>query len=254
LTEMGRTASAILTYHSLDNSGSVISTPPDLFRQQIEFLAGCGVPVVALAEVQKVPGSLALTFDDGFRNFFEHGFPILEKHRLPATVFVISGYCGGGSPWLSQSSSAVAGPGFLGWSELRTLVQSGIEVGAHTVHHPNLAVLPLEQVEQELRDCRARLEDVTGHAVESFAYPYGLVTAAVRRLVARQFRLACGASLRFVTPECDRLCLPRLDAYYLRRRLWFTDLMSRRGRAYIAARRLLRAISPHLHHGSLGHS
>jgi peptidoglycan/xylan/chitin deacetylase (PgdA/CDA1 family) len=232
----------------------VISTSPDLFRRQIEFLAGCGVPVVALAEVQKVPGSLALTFDDGFRSFFEHGFPILEKHRLPATVFVVSGYCGGRSLWRSQSSSAVAGPELMGRSELRTLVQSGIEVGAHTVHHPNLSVLPLEQVEQELRDCRAQLEDVVGRAVESFAYPYGMVTAAVRRLVGRQFRLACGGSLRFVTRECDRLCLPRIDAYYLRRRLWFNDLMSRRGHAYIAARRLLREIRTRVHHESWWHS
>jgi peptidoglycan/xylan/chitin deacetylase (PgdA/CDA1 family) len=245
---MGQIASAILTYHSLDDSGSVISTPPDRFREQVEFLAGSGVPVVALADVQRVPGSVALTFDDGFKNFVEHGYPILAKHGLPATVFVVSGSCGGRSRWLTGPSPGNGGPELMGWSEIRMLAQSGIEIGAHTVHHPNLADLSAKRVEEELRDCRAQLEDAVGQAVDSFAYPFGSSTAAVRRLVERHFRLGCGTALRFVTPQCDRFNLPRIDMYYLRRRLWCSRLMTPAGHLYIAGRRLLRGIRMRARH------
>src|SRR6202043_11676 len=96
--------SAILTYHSLDDSGSVISVPPALFRRQMDFLAASGIPVVPLNEVMKRPGSVAITFDDGFRNFADHAVPVLERHRLPATVFVVSRYCGLTNDWPSQST------------------------------------------------------------------------------------------------------------------------------------------------------
>src|SRR5215813_12064633 len=93
--------SAIFTYHSLDHTGSVISVRPDDFRRQMEALAASSVKVVALPQIRKHPDAVAITFDDGFGNFTEHALPVLERLRLPATVFVISGYCGGRNNWPS---------------------------------------------------------------------------------------------------------------------------------------------------------
>jgi len=46
-------ASAMVTYHSIDHSGSVISTSPAVFERQMEALAACGVPVVPLDRVTR---------------------------------------------------------------------------------------------------------------------------------------------------------------------------------------------------------
>lgn len=43
---MSGSRSLMLTYHSLDDSGSVISTAPGQFRWQMEFLVASGVPAV----------------------------------------------------------------------------------------------------------------------------------------------------------------------------------------------------------------
>lgn len=238
--ETSISTSAILTYHSLDDSGSVISIGPELFRRQLEFLAGSAIPVVPLAEVRSRQGAVALTFDDGFRNFHEQALPVLTKYRMPAAVFVVSGHVGRRNDWPSQRPSQVPLLELMDWNEVTEIARAGITLGAHTVTHPNLKALPAERVAQELDQCRSAIEDRVGAPVESFAYPYGTSNPAVRRLAAQRFVLACGTHLRFLDPAADPHDLPRIDAFYLRRLSRFQQLFSRQGVRYIARRRFLR--------------
>ena len=87
-------ASAILAYHSIDESGSVISVAPSIFRGQMQSIVDSGIPVVPLPRILDSPGSIAITFDDGYRNFMEHALPALSEFSLPATVFIVTGLCG----------------------------------------------------------------------------------------------------------------------------------------------------------------
>ena len=238
---MGSAGSAILTFHSLDDSGSVLSIPPDRFRDQMQWVADSGIRVAPLAETPNISGAIALTFDDGFRNFHRHGLAILQKHRMPATVFIVTGYCGRRNRWPGQSPASPELE-LMSWTELRELDALGIELGAHTVNHPNLARLTESQVAGELLDCKSAIEDRTGKPVPSFAYPYGASNPAVRQRVGQHFQIACGTTLRFAGPESDPLDLPRIDAYYVRGMNRFQALMTRPGERYIAARRLFRRV------------
>jgi peptidoglycan/xylan/chitin deacetylase (PgdA/CDA1 family) len=231
--------SAILTYHSLDTSGSVISVPPNLFRRQIECLLDQGVPIVSLSEAFERPGSVALTFDDGFESLIEHALPILQEYKLPATVFVVTGYCGRLNTWPGQPKSGIPTLRLMSWSQLRELPDQ-VELGAHTVNHPDLSKLPREFVASELKDCRTALEDGTGRPVRSFAYPYGASTPAVRKMVHQEFTIACGTSLKFLRPDADPINLPRIDAYYIRQGLGAERLMALFGTVYIGVRNVLR--------------
>ena len=63
----------------------------------------------------------------------------------------------------------------LTWQEIREMEESGwVSFGAHTMHHPMLACLenPTE-VRYEVEECRTLLEQKLGHAVRTFAYPFG---------------------------------------------------------------------------------
>ena len=233
---------AILTYHSLDLSGSVISISPQTFRAQMNFLVENRVPVVPLDSIAKISTGVALTFDDGFRNFFEHAFPVLLEHRLPATVFVVSDYCGSKNTWPSQPTNQIPMLELMDWAGLREIVRYGIELGAHTATHPRLTSLPEGQINEEMLRCRSEIEQQTGVRVRSLAYPYGNANATVRICAGKHFQIACGTVLRSIPTSCDPLHLPRIDAYYLRSRFWFESLMTMQGRVYLSARRALRAM------------
>ena len=232
--------SVILTYHSLDESESVISIPPSLFRQQMEFLAASGMPVVPLDQALHRPGSVAITFDDGFCNLLDHAVPVLERLRLPATIFVVSEYCGRNNNWPSQLHGVPDLP-LLSWDKLSALPPL-ISLGAHTMTHPDLRRLSAEECERELYECQGQIEQHLGRPVRCLAYPYGASSPQVRSLADRHFELAVGTSLRFLSTRSSRLDLPRIDAYYLRG--WFSleRLFTESASLYIGFRSLLRDV------------
>ena len=210
---MTRGHSAILTYHSLDDTGSVISTPPALFERQMAFLAASRTPVVPLDETLRRPGSVAITFDDGFRNLLDHAIPTLQRHGFPATIFIVSDYCGRRNNWSTQPPGVPDLP-LLSWRELSEM-PSTIEVGAHTVTHPNLNRISPEECERELCTGKTEIEQRMGKPVRWLAYPYGASSPAVKVLAGRHFGLAVGTALRFLPSQPDCLDLPRIDTYYL---------------------------------------
>lgn len=234
--------SAILTYHSLDETGSVISVRPDVFRAQMQFLAESHTPVVGLDEIQGVPGAVAITFDDGFHNFYEHAFPLLLQYGFPATVFVIPGYSGKRNNWPSQPSIGIPCLNLMDWEQLGEISQKGISLGAHTMTHPPMTQITQQQLESELWHSRSEIEKRTGSVVSAFSYPYGDFNEAVCRHTGQHFRIACTTTLDYVTPVSDRLTLPRLDMYYLQKNFWFERLGTAIGHQYVNVRRHIRGL------------
>lgn len=57
--------------------------------------------------------------------------------------------------------------------QVRALHAAGMGVGAHTVNHPILAGIPLDEARKEMSEGRARLEQIIGAPVKLFAYPNG---------------------------------------------------------------------------------
>ena len=169
---------AILTYHSLDASGAVISLRPEIFRQHIRSLVVQGIAVVSLEDIlgprrsEETQPAVALTFDDGFADFSPQAFPWLLQYAFPATVFLVSGYCGKTNDWPSQPPG-LGGRALLGWSEIEELSRQGIEFGAHSVTHPDLTRLPLAAAREEILSSQKQIEDRVGKPVKAFAYPYG---------------------------------------------------------------------------------
>ena len=96
---------AILTYHSLEASRSVISLRPEIFRRHMRSLVEQKIAVVSLEDILsprhdgETQPAVALTFDDGFADFLYGAYPLLHENHFPATVFLVSGYCGKMNDW-----------------------------------------------------------------------------------------------------------------------------------------------------------
>ncbi len=212
----------ILTYHSIDESGSVISTRPEIFRKQMQFLSEADFNVVSLKTLTKYlckncpipPNTIALTFDDGFQNFYSEAFPVLQEFRQTATVFLITDYCGKYNDWYGNLPTLERSK-LLAWDEIKELSSYGIEFGAHTLTHPNLTRLNMKEVEREIVQSKLTIEDRLGMEVTNFAYPYGKYNVPVKQITEKHFSSACSVRLGKVQPGSDLFALERLDTYYL---------------------------------------
>lgn len=260
--EGGRPARVtVLTYHGVDDTGTVLATAPGVFAEHVRILGDLGARTLApgelLAALDHPAASdgrplVAITFDDGFEGLRRSAFPALAGARMAATVFLVTDYCGRRNDWPGQPAWVPRQP-LLDWPAIRELRRSGIVVGSHSRRHLDLTRLDDAETEAELRDSRRAIEDAVGEPVDTLAYPYGASDARVRRLAATHFARAFGTRLGPVTAASDRLALERVDAYYLRRPSLFRATVEGRLDGYLRLRqagRDLRAWSPPWHRAS----
>lgn len=237
----------ILTYHSIDDSGSVISTSPDRFDRQMDVLARRGYTALPLSEATSrlrngsgIPErSVVLTFDDGYRNVYTDAFSVLERHDFTATVFLIAEYCGGYNDWPGHDSPVGRRP-LLRWTEIEEMRRHGIEFGAHTLTHPDLTHRSFAEAEDEIVQSQVVLQDRLGTPVETFAYPYGRFHEQHKKTARRHFTCACSTRLGRATAASDVYALPRIDMYYLKSRFLFHRLSHPLLAPYLRVRQLLR--------------
>ena len=170
----------ILMYHSVaDEDESAlqpyywIATAPAQFLAQMTWLHQQGYRTTSLAAAVQllqagkdtVEKTVVITFDDGYRNFCQHAFPALERFGFTATMFLPTASIGDRPVVFNRREC-------MTWAEVRELQQRGISFGSHTVTHPQLHGLPPDRIREEILRSRQTIEDKTGRAVDSFAYPY----------------------------------------------------------------------------------
>jgi peptidoglycan/xylan/chitin deacetylase (PgdA/CDA1 family) len=193
--------------------------------------------------------AVAITFDDGYDNLYTEALPILEKHGLTATVFVTTGHVGGSNEW--EPEPGVPRLRHLSWEQIGGLSAAGIEIGAHTMSHPDLTSLSQAEAKGEIEGCKLKLEEFLGRDVKSFCYPYGTVSESARDMVARAgYSFACTLASGMGRPDKDPLMLSRFGMnristgdpvvaeLYLMNCLWGS------APAYTTARNALRAMLP----------
>jgi peptidoglycan/xylan/chitin deacetylase (PgdA/CDA1 family) len=186
-----------LCYHSVCSEQRASPVSPELFDEHLGWLkANCDVvPFSQLPGKVGCGGSrptVAITFDDGYGDNRKYAFPLLTKWQLPATFFVTAGLVNRDPFVLARFGSFYGlGPDDIDpmeWQDLSEMVAEGMEVGAHTYSHANLARSHPQDLERELILAKTMIEQRIGLPITSMAYPFGLprihfndrVVAAVR--------------------------------------------------------------------------
>jgi len=236
---------AILTFHSVDESGSVLSIAAFELRSLVESIRASGhriVPLRAILREPGVPNRVALTFDDGMASLHENALPVLRDLGAPATVFLTTG-------WLGRDNHGATIPkdtprmAMLDWTQVRALRDAGWSVEAHTVTHPDLRALSDEEIGRELDDCATAIEREVGERPEVLAYPYGHCDARVESRARSRYRFAVTATMGMLPRQIvEPMRVPRLETYYFRSPRMHAGFDSTRFRGYLAVRSLLRRL------------
>lgn len=236
---------AILTYHSIDDSGSPISISRAAFARHLAWFASGRVPIVSLPDLLARPGhdaAIALTFDDALRTVEIEALPQLHDLGLPATVFVPTGHVGRDNRWGGHTPDGVPVLPLMTWEALGRAAEQGITIGAHTRLHPRLTATRGTSLADEVGGSQADIQRELAVTATQFAYPYGAHDATVRSITARHYVHAVTTELQTLSPGADHLALPRLDAWYLQDSRWFDRWDSAALRVFLGVRRFGRAV------------
>ena len=209
---------AILTYHSVDSSGSVISIHPAQFERHVRWLASGAVAVVPVAQLLRITDdrdALAITFDDAFTNFQTEAWPRLKDRALPVTLFAPTGFVGRTNTWAATPGGGMPALPLLDWPAIARLQEEGVTLGAHSRRHPDLRTLGPEALQDEIAGSFEDLRRETGRRPDGFAYPYGYWNTAAAAVVRTACDHACTTELRPLERGDDVHLLPRLDVFYL---------------------------------------
>lgn len=231
---------AVLTFHSVDDSGSVLSFAPAAFRRWVEHLAASGVPVVAFDELLQREHGVTITFDDGMRSLHDHALPVLRDHGFPAHVFLATGYVGKDIGW--DLGGRERRFDMLDWAQAEACAAGGVRVECHTVTHPDLTKLPPSAIIDECAAADDEIERRLGRRPTLFAFPFGRFDANVRRTLAPRYRGCFTTRLGYFTGAADLASVPRLDTYYLQRPTLYEHVLEGPARAYVALRAGIRAV------------
>ena len=150
----------VLCYHSVSDEGWRFSTKRSDFEKQMNYLSK-HYNFVSLDDLitgkAKSP-SVAITFDDGYKNLLQNACTVLSKYKIVPTVFVI------GEPRHANRTELQNNLELLDQKDLNNLRELGWQIGYHSKTHADLATLELDALKIELD---------SNKSYRYFAYPRG---------------------------------------------------------------------------------
>jgi peptidoglycan/xylan/chitin deacetylase (PgdA/CDA1 family) len=153
----------------------------DKFEEQLQFLFNNGYQTLIADEIfecltssRPIPrGAVVLTFDDGWKNVYTHGFPLLKKYNMRAVCFLIPGLIDNEDLKIKKSNIDERGPNsslLCGWEEIREMHQSGlIDFQSHSMYHNKVFTSSI-------------IDDFYSPYYESFAYNFNIPAYLINQI------------------------------------------------------------------------
>ncbi len=212
----------ILMYHSIEESNSRLdklglAVPPETFYAQMKYLKESGFNVISILELvdkikNKLPlstGSIAITFDDGYRSIFTNAYAALKEFGFAATLFInidfIENRVKDGQCWSSWPA--------LSWQEVDQLSGAGgLSIGSHALSHVRLGELGVQQARHQILESKRIIEDNIKEKVWAFSYPHGSFNGKIKRILQEGgFSCACSSVEGISNLSSDIFALKRTE-------------------------------------------
>lgn len=199
-----------LAYHGVNAVGDGddpirLINHPDTLAAHVRLLTRLRYRFVhAEALIGARPRAAVLTFDDGLADGLTVTAPLLEKLGATGTFYVCPGWFGGRHPLVEGDAATL-----LDAEGVRELRARGMSIGSHTMTHEDLRKLSDAELEAQLRDSKAALEEVLREPCRTLAYPYGLYDD---RVIAATARAGYELAFAWQPVKWRRHCAPRLPA------------------------------------------
>ncbi len=124
---------------------------------------------------------IIITVDDGYENNYEVLFPILKEFNMKVVIYLVSGM--DYNKWDVEKYNVKKLP-LLKEKQVIEMIESGlVEFGGHTLSHCDFNDVDLEAARKEIFEDKKITEEKYGIKLTSFAYPYGHLTEAVKKMV-----------------------------------------------------------------------
>ncbi|MFH1867924.1 MAG: polysaccharide deacetylase family protein [Candidatus Omnitrophota bacterium] len=170
----------VLMYHNIDENyrESKLSVSPESFKRQMKFLKMFNYNIVSLNELtgllkakKPIPyKTVAITFDDGYKNNYTAAYPVMKKYNIPASIFVVV--------------SKVGREDRAGWDELRQMSEDNIHIGSHTLSECYLPdIKDVGRLKDEIFESRNAIKSRIPEGGDFIAYCSGGFNKEIRQLV-----------------------------------------------------------------------
>lgn len=219
----------VIFYHKIDRLSPDAKirgafTSPRRFERQMIYLKKLGVNFLTASEMARhfaedgkfPPRSIAITFDDGWKDNYTNAFPILQRLGIKATIFLVPSCLG-------RTTDAVTAEGegareHLSIGDVREMAAAGIEMGSHTMNHALLDRSEEPVIETEITEAKNFIENLVQRECSAFAYPAGFFTPAAKEIVRRAGHAVAFSTHYGPTDENDLFALNRVEIFRRDRR------------------------------------
>lgn len=185
------------------------------FCKQLDILISKGwttstINCISKPDYKPKEKTVIITFDDGYVDNL-YAFEELKKRQMKATWFIVSKYIGTTPEWEKDNRP---NDRLLNSSELKQMASEGMEIGSHGARHVRLTELDSTNLKLELTESKARIEEILGNSVCSFAYPYGAWNQNCKQEVIKAgYSAACTTNPGWTLLDNDIHQLRRITIY-----------------------------------------
>ncbi len=212
----------VLLYHKIDLPTSDVKirgafTSPRKFARQIGFLKKKGFEFYTASELAGAfiangefpPNSIAITFDDGWKDNYLHAFPVLKKFGVKATIFLVPECIG-------QNTDRVTAQGegpreHLSQSEIAEMSRYGIEFGSHSMSHKLFDRISPAETLYEITESKKFIEGRLQKECSVFAYPAGFYTDFAKEEIKKAGYRAAFSTVYGAEDKADIYALNRTE-------------------------------------------